>query len=274
MAQQYITCMSIAGSDPSCGAGIQADLKTFSALGVYGTTVPTAITVQNTSGVHKSIPLPAELVGEQLKALFEDLNPQYVKIGMTANVTIIHTISSILKEYRPSFIVLDPIMISSSGFSLLENDAIEALKKELFPLCSLLTPNIPETYVLCEEKSLLNTDLEKAGQFIRETYGCQAVLIKGGHNEGHPTDILVMEKEIHFFSEERIVTPNTHGTGCTLSSAITAFTARNYTLPTAVKEAKSYLTRALSAGANIHFGSGTGPMNHFFAPKSLIIEEK
>ncbi|MEG1729624.1 MAG: bifunctional hydroxymethylpyrimidine kinase/phosphomethylpyrimidine kinase [Bacteroidaceae bacterium] len=273
--KRYITALSIAGSDPSAGAGIQADLKTFSALGVYGLTIPTVLTVQNTMGVSATYPLPPELITAQIDAVMCDIHPQVVKIGMTGNSLIIKAISKALQKYNPDFILLDPIMYSSSGHQLLSTDSIEILKEEILPLCSLVTPNLYEAEILASTCKITNQeDAQQVGNTIL-AFGCDAVLIKGGHLEGSPIDVLVQQGgNTNTYMGNRIETQNTHGTGCTLSSAIAAFIAQGMLLHNAVNAAKCYLTQALQAGAQIHLGAGCGPMNHFFSPKKLLIEEK
>lgn len=270
----FIPCLSIAGSDPSCGAGIQADLKTFSALGVYGLTVPTAITIQNTRGVQTVHALDATLVKAQLKALFEDIPIHAVKIGMTVNTAIIQVIVDILYHYRPPFVVLDPIIASTSGHRLIEEESIDYLKKHLFPLCSLITPNLPETQLLTSTTSTTSfQEVLDAGTLLLET-GCQHVLIKGGHHAGtkDSTDILLSAKGHQVFTAPRIESSNTHGTGCTLSSAIAAYVGLGFSLPDAISQAKTYLTEALLSAKDLILGQGEGPLNHFFAPQPQIIK--
>lgn len=289
----YDICLSIAGSDPSGGAGIQADLKTFSALGCYGAAAITAVTVQNTLGVRKSVPIAAEVVGEQVMAVLEDLHPKAVKLGMMVNKGIIHAVSECLRNIRKGenaagngsgdvvpaskggmkragrpFVILDPILVSSSGHHLLDADARHALVGELMPLCDLITPNIPELEALTDE-----TDCRKGAMRLMSQTGCPNVLVKGGHMDGAPTDLLFSGPDIHVCDGPRIDTRNTHGTGCTLSSAIAAYVALGQALPEAVRSAKHYVSEALSAGRHVTVGQGCGPMNHFFRPKPLVIEE-
>lgn len=268
-SKHYKVCLSVAGSDPSGGAGIQADLKTFSALGCYGATAITAITIQNTTGVARSVPLPAETVREQMAAVMSDLHPDALKIGMTANADIIHAIAQTIREYPVGFIVLDPIMVSSSGHRLLDPPATAALVGELMPLCTLVTPNIPELEALTGTKDAVCG----ASRLLSQTAG-QYVLVKGGHLEGQPTDILVSDEHAVSFDGIRIATRNTHGTGCTLSSAIAAQMAiqPDRDLASAVGDAKCYVEAALLAGADMSIGEGHGPMNHFFNPRPTLIE--
>lgn len=271
MEKEYIVCLSIAGSDPSGGAGIQADLKTFSALGCYGTSAITALTVQNTQGVYRSVAVQADIVFEQITAILSDLSPAAVKIGMTANAAVTEAVAEALEKspYRPPFIVVDPVIRSSSGLPLLDHTATQVLLKQLIPLCQLVTPNLPEAYWLTKE----DTPHTAANKLIDQT-GCQAVLIKGGHLDGNPVDHLYTRSENTPFYGTRVVTNNTHGTGCTLSSAIAAWSARGASLPQAIALAKQYVENALKSGANIHIGHGHGPANFFFNPSPAIIREK
>lgn len=289
----YDICLSVAGSDPSGGAGIQADLKTFSALGCYGAAAITALTVQNTLGVRRSVPIAAEVVGEQVMAVLEDLHPKAVKLGMMVNKGIIHAVSECLRNIRKGenaagngsgnvvpaskagmkrtgrpFVILDPILVSSSGHHLLDADARHALVGELMPLCDLVTPNIPELEALTHEK-----DCRKGALRLMSQTGCPNILVKGGHTDGTPTDLLFSGPDIHAYDGPRIDTRNTHGTGCTLSSAIAAYVALGQPLTEAVRNAKLYVSEALSAGRSVTIGQGCGPMNHFFRPKPLVIEE-
>lgn len=261
-------CLSLAGSDPSGGAGIQADLKTFSALGCYGAAAVTALTVQSTTGVSRTVAVEPELVYEQGAAVMADLMPDAVKIGMAANRPTVEALARLLREFRPAFVVLDPILLSSSGKELLDRPGREALMRELAPLCTLLTPNLPELEML--------TGLagpHPAALRLMEATGCPHVLVKGGHREGNPVDLLFSREEAYAFPGRRVRTPNTHGTGCALSSAIAAFSARGMQLPQAVKAAKDYVERALAEAAGLWLGHGHGAINHFYAPLPLLIEE-
>lgn len=274
----YPTALSVAGSDPSGGAGIQADLKTFSALGVYGAAAITAVTVQNTMGVKYVHALPPQVVYDQIVAVMDDLNPYAVKVGMVNNAATLDAIISALTEFRPGFLIVDPIMVSSSGKMLMDSDALSLLKKRLLPLTDLLTPNIPEVSVLACESADSIEDMNSAARSIL-AYGTAAILIKGGHAHGRTkTDILFRSSDdnilINEFSAHSITSVNTHGTGCTLSSAIAAFEACGHGLVEAVGEAKRYLTEALMAGSDVIVGRGTGPLNHFFRPKQTIKIEK
>lgn len=279
--KSYPIVLSIAGSDSSGGAGIQADLKTFSALGVYGATAITAITAQNTLGVVSQMALPPQMVREQIIAVMDDLHPSVVKIGMLSNAEIVNAVAEVLSEYKPK-IVLDPVIVSTSGHRLLSVEAQEVIKEKLIPISELVTPNIPEMETLTNMPLSSFEEKEKAANYLL-SLGTKAVLLKGGHEEGEvKTDILffrnheVSSQLIAHNSQlvsESISTKNVHGTGCTLSSAIAAFLALDYSLEDAVKEAKLYITEAIRAGANVKIGHGFGPVNHFFNPKPLFKNE-
>ena len=257
--------LTIAGSDSSGGAGIQADIKTFSALGVYSASVITNITAQNTCGVHTVHTLPLNIIEAQLRAVFDDLNISCVKIGMLNTISAIELVSKILQEYRPKHIVLDPVMISSSGKPLIEANAIEALKTDLFPISTLITPNIPEAAVLlncpsAETKPLMYETITKLNKF-----GSQSVLLKGGHLIGDMCiDLLSENDTIYEFSQSKIVTKNTHGTGCTLSSAISANLALGSSIQDAVFKANAYLNKAIKQADSLNIGKGSGPVHHFY----------
>ena len=279
--KSYPIVLSIAGSDSSGGAGIQADLKTFSALGVYGATAITAITAQNTLGVVSQMALPPQMVREQIIAVMDDLHPSVVKIGMLSNAEIVNAVAEVLLEYKPK-IVLDPVIVSTSGHRLLSVEAQDVIKEKLLPISELVTPNIPEMETLTNMPLSSFEEKEKAANYLL-SLGAKAVLLKGGHEEGEvKTDILffrnheVCSQLIAHSSQlvsESISTKNVHGTGCTLSSAIAAFLALDYSLEDAVKEAKLYITEAIRAGADVKIGHGFGPVNHFFNPKPLFKNE-
>lgn len=255
------TALTIAGSDSGGGAGIQADLKTFSALGVYGMSAITAITAQNTQGVYDVVELPVDSVVAQIDAVFSDLPVHAVKVGMVSNAEIIKGIAIALKKYPVKHLVIDPVMISKSGCHLLKPEAQEALIKELIPLADLLTPNLPEASALVG-RSITNLDeMRLAAQEIIGI-GCKTVLIKGGHLDGKPIDLLYDgEKEI-LFTEERIDSKSTHGTGCTYSSAIAAYLAKGCLLKEAIAQSKEYITGAIRYA--VPLGSGSGPTHHFW----------
>lgn len=270
----YPIVLSIAGSDSSGGAGIQADLKTFSALGVYGTTAITAITAQNTLGVHAQHPIPAEMVYNQIVAVLDDLHPSFVKIGMLSNPEIVMAVADALSKY-PLSIVLDPVMVSSSGHRLLSVEAQEVIKQNLFPMATLITPNLPEMEALTGFPLSTYKEKEKAARCLMNS-GAKAILLKGGHEEGEvKTDILFSNSatgiQSTLFTSETVATRNIHGTGCTLSSAITAFLARGLALEEAIVEAKKYISNAIQSGANIAIGHGFGPVNHGFNPLKMQV---
>lgn len=270
----YPIVLSIAGSDSSGGAGIQADLKTFSALGVYGTTAITAITAQNTLGVHAQHPIPAEMVYNQIVAVLDDLHPSFVKIGMLSNPEIVMAVADALSKY-PLSIVLDPVMVSSSGHRLLSVEAQEVIKQKLLPMATLITPNLPEMEALTGFPLSTYKEKEKAARCLMNS-GAKAILLKGGHEEGDvKTDILFSNSatgiQSAMFTSETVATRNIHGTGCTLSSAITAFLARGLALEEAIVEAKKYISNAIQSGANIAIGHGFGPVNHGFNPLKMQV---
>ena len=254
------TALTIAGSDSSGGAGIQADIKAMTMLGVYAMSAITALTAQNTTGVTAVLEVTPKFLQQQLDAVFEDIPPDAVKIGMVSSAELIKTISERLKFYGAKNIVVDPVMVATSGAKLIDDNAVETLKKYLFPLATLITPNIPEAEKLSDIKINSADDMEKAAKFIFENYGC-AVLCKGGHNLNDANDILY-NGEIKIFNGKKISTTNTHGTGCTLSSAIAAGLAKNLSLTESISAAKNYLSGSLSAGLNL--GKGSGPMNHAY----------
>ncbi|MCI6159943.1 MAG: bifunctional hydroxymethylpyrimidine kinase/phosphomethylpyrimidine kinase [Prevotella sp.] len=267
----YIPTLTIAGSDCSGGAGMEADIKTMSALGCYATAVITSVTVQNTCGVTDIQDIRPDIVGGQIRAVMGDIHPQSVKVGMVNNCAIIHAIADALEEYRPNLLVVDPVMVSSSGSQLMKDNALGTFCQRLIPLATLLTPNLPEAEILADMCITRPEDIDQAAEKMMR-YGCKAVLIKGGHSNGpKKTDRLYIAKEKPvLFQSQSVPTKNTHGTGCTLSSAITAYLARGMNLLQAVEAAKQYVTRALTAGSNVKIGQGIGPVNHFFNPEKLI----
>ena len=256
--------LTIAGSDSSGGAGIQADLKTFAALGVYGASVITALTAQNTRGVTAIHPVPADFVTAQLEAVFPDLDIGAVKIGMVADAGIIDAIAAALKRVRPRAVVLDPVMVATSGDRLLAREAVEALKTKLIPLATIVTPNLPEAAALLNEGIASSPDAIEAQGRRLLTFGARAVLIKGGHGEGpESVDYLLTQNSVETLSAQRIATRNTHGTGCSLSSAIAAGLARGEDLATAVRNAKAFITAAIASADRFAVGHGHGPIHHF-----------
>ena len=271
----YRTVLSIAGSDSIGGAGIQADLKTFSALGVYGMTAITALTAQNTQSVLHIMPASEQNLQLQLDAVFTDVVPDAVKIGMLHNEALIEVVINAIDRYRPRNIVLDPVMISTSGCALLSPTSVDLLKNELMPRCNIVTPNLLEAQALAGHKITDIRSLYAAGEELTKL--CAAVLIKGGHSEGNDVSDYLFEigKECpECYTIRRVDTVNTHGTGCTLSSAIAANLALGYDLHTSVARAKDYISKAISEGADVAFGLNNGPVNHLFAPEPLHKFEK
>mgnify|MGYP004663665653 CR=1 FL=1 len=253
------TVLTIAGSDCSGGAGIQADLKTMLANGVYGMSAITALTAQNTTGVAAIMNVTPEFLGQQLDSIFTDIFPDAVKIGMVSDQELIRMIAAKLRQYQPKNIVIDPVMVATSGARLIAEDAVEVLKQELFPLADVLTPNIPEAEVLLGRAIATPEEMEKAAETIGQQYHC-AVLCKGGHSINDANDLLYNDGKPIWFAGRRIDNPNTHGTGCTLSSAIASNLAKGYNMAEAVKMAKEYISGAL--GAMLNLGKGSGPMDH------------
>ena len=255
------TALTIAGSDSSGGAGIQADLKTMIANGVYAMTAITALTAQNTTGVQGIFEVTPEFLEQQIDSVFTDIRPDAVKIGMVSSVGLIESIAEKLKQYEAENIVVDPVMVATSGSRLISEDAIGALKELLLPMATVLTPNIPETEVLSGMEVKTANDMIAAAKYISETYHC-AVLCKGGHQLNDANDLLYRNGDYKWFNGKRIDNPNTHGTGCTLSSAIASNLAKGYELDTAVERAKAYISGALAAMLDL--GQGSGPMDHGF----------
>ena len=256
------TALTIAGSDSSGGAGIQADIKTMTANGVFAMSAITALTAQNTTGVQGIFEVPPEFLVMQIDSVFTDIRPDAVKIGMVSSVELIETIAERLTFYRAGNIVVDPVMVATSGSRLLSDDAVDTLKAKLLPLAAVLTPNIPEAEVLAGMEIRSADDMVLAAETIGRTYGC-SVLCKGGHQLNDANDLLWKAGKIRWFYGKRINNPNTHGTGCTLSSAIASNLAKGCDLETAVERAKIYISGALAAMLNL--GKGSGPMNHAFA---------
>ena len=264
------TALTIAGSDSSGGAGIQADLKTMTAHGVYGMSAITALTAQNTTGVQGIQEATPEFLAQQLDCVFTDIRPDAVKIGMVSSAALIEVIAQKLRQYQAEKIVVDPVMVATSGAKLISEDAVAALKVQLLPLAAVLTPNIPEAEVLAGMPIRSPEDMAAAARKISEAYGC-AVLCKGGHQLNDANDLLWRNGEGKWFEGRRIANPNTHGTGCTLSSAIAANLAKGYSLDEAVQRAKAYISGAL--GAMLDLGKGSGPMNHMFALRGEFVED-
>ncbi len=261
MIKYKIPTLTIAGSDSSGGAGIQADLKTFSAIGTYGMSVITAITAQNTQGVFLVEELSTEMVKKQIEVVFEDIEPKALKIGMVSNEEIIREIASTLKKYNPKYLVVDPVMISKSGYSLLKPEAKKSMIEELIPMAYIITPNLPEAEEITDIKIENLEDMKIVGKKILEM-GPKYVLMKGGHLEGDAVDVLIGEDTFEVFKSERLHRKNTHGTGCTLSSAITAHLALGNDIVEAVRLSKNYITEAIRNSFDI--GKGVGPVHHFY----------
>ena len=256
------TVLTIAGSDSSGGAGIQADLKTMTCLGVYGMSADTALTAQNTTGVYGVLEAAPAFVGQQLDCVFRDIRPDAVKIGMVSNADIIRTIGAKLREYQAAHIVVDPVMAATSGSSLMRESALSALMEELFPLAEVITPNLPEAERLCGFPIGDEADMLRAAEAVG-TVLPGAVLVKGGHRTADADDLLWHGGTARWFRACRVDNPYNHGSGCTLSSAIASFLALGHALPEAVGMAKAYITAALEAGLDL--GGGSGPLKHNYA---------
>ena len=265
------TALTIAGSDCSGGAGIQADLKTMTMNGVYAMSVLTALTAQNTTGVRSITEVTPAFLKDQMDAVFEDIRPDAVKIGMVSSGGLIDTIAERLVYYKAENVVVDPVMVATSGSKLMAEDALAVLKGKLLPLATVVTPNIPEAEILAETKIENEEDMLAAAKQISESYHC-AVLCKGGHSINDANDLLYFAGNYRWFYGKRIDNPNTHGTGCTLSSAIASNLAKGYGLEEAVERAKEYISGALSA--QLDLGQGSGPMMHSFDLNSRFVEEK
>ena len=265
------TALTIAGSDCSGGAGIQADLKTMTMNGVYAMSAITALTAQNTTGVKAILESTPEFLRQQIDAVFEDIRPDAVKIGMVSSADLIGVIADRLNYYHAGNVIIDPVMIATSGSPLIKAEAIEVMLKQLLPLAVLLTPNIPEAQVLSGVKIDSKADMEAAAKKIGDTYRC-SVLVKGGHSVNDANDLLHYRNEYHWFNGERIDNKNTHGTGCTLSSAIASNLAKGFDLIEAVQRAKDYIQGALSA--QLDLGVGSGPLLHNFDLHSIFADEK
>ena len=255
------TAMTIAGSDSGGGAGIQADLKTFGALGVYGTSVLTAVTAQNTLGVTAVHEIPIDVIAAQIEAVITDIGTDAVKTGMLASSSIIECVSSQLQRHPVPWLVVDPVMVSKSGDPLLEENATETLRASLMPLASVITPNIPEAETLTGMKIASDTEVRQAAKKL-VSMGAKAAVVKGGHREGPATDLYYDGSRFHEFAADRIDTSNTHGTGCTFASAIAAGLARGMSMLEAVSLAKDYVTEAIRRSFSV--GQGHGPLNHFY----------
>ncbi|MBR5471402.1 MAG: bifunctional hydroxymethylpyrimidine kinase/phosphomethylpyrimidine kinase [Oscillibacter sp.] len=263
------TALTIAGSDCSGGAGIQADLKTMTMNGVYGMSAITALTAQNTTGVSDILEATPQFLANQLDAIFTDIFPDAVKIGMVSSAPLIEVIAGKLRQYGARHIVVDPVMGATSGAKLLKDEALQALTQQLLPLAEVCTPNIPEAEILAGMRITSAEDMLAAAMIISDRYGC-AVLCKGGHAMNDANDLLWKDGETVWFHGERIENPNTHGTGCTLSSAIASNLAKGQPLHQAVENAKAYISGALAAMLDL--GKGSGPMNHAFDNRGRFAE--
>ena len=272
---EYVKVLTIAGSDSSGGAGVQADIKTMSSLGIYAASAITAVTVQNTKGVTAVHTIPPDIIEGQIRSVMCDLQPSHVKIGMLADTQSMKAVANALEDYEGTTVVLDPVMVATSGDRLMEDDALQCLRKMLLPASFMLTPNIPEAEALAGMTIREADDIDKAAAKISE-YGTKWILVKGGHIEGETKeDRLYCEgKLLKTYCSNTVDTPNTHGTGCTLSSAIAALLASGESVEQAVGKAKQYVSRAIQAGAGISTGQGHGPVNHFHAPVQLLIHSK
>ncbi len=261
VGDRVCTAMTIAGADSGGGAGIQADLKTFAALGVYGTSALTAITAQNTVGVTGVHEIPTEIIAAQIEAVLTDIGADAVKTGMLASSSIVEVVARQLKTFRVTALVVDPVMVAKSGDSLLREDAVEALRTLLVPLAAVVTPNIPEAEVLTGVKIVSDHDMRRAAESI-VGMGCGSVVVKGGHRDEPATDLFYDGDRFQEFTAPRIDTNNTHGTGCTFASAVAAGLAKGLTLLEAVAQAKEFVTAAI--GSSFPIGQGHGPLNHFY----------
>ena len=273
MTKTYPCVLTIAGSDCSGGAGIQADIKTVSALGAYAASAITAITVQNTCGVSAIHPIPSEYITGQIEAVMSDISPEAVKIGMVYSTETAHLIVESLNRFRPRYIVFDPVMISTSGYKLIEDSAIESITREIMPVLTLITPNLYEAEVLSGKEINSLESMQRAAHELLK-YGSEAVLIKGGHLKSNIMyDLLQIkgEQQPHIFKAPHIESNNTHGTGCTLSSAITTFLSLGDPLTKAVEKAKEYVYQCIKSGKDVCIGKGHGPLNHFHSPTAMHI---
>lgn len=267
----YPSALTIAGFDGSGGAGIQADIKTFSALGCYATSVLTALPIQNTQGVQAVYPIPDQAVKEQIEAILDDILPHAIKIGMVSTPLLVETITTTLAKYPKIPLVFDPVMVASSGHKLVLDATITTIVEKLFPITDLVTPNMDEAAVLAEMEIHNLDDMYIAGDKILEL-GAKAVLLKGGHLHSSNITSLYFDTSgvVRAYESEKLQTNNTHGTGCTLSSAITGFLARGFSMDESITRGSSYTHEAIKNGMDVAIGKGKGPLNHFFAPEKTI----
>lgn len=271
--QAYPVVLTIAGSDSGGGAGIQADLKTISALGAYGASAITAITVQNTLGVRTIHSIPYDIIEGQIDAVMSDFDVKAVKVGMINHPEVATIIDRAIQKYKPLHVVIDPVMVATSGDVLIQEHAIEQLKTKLFLSADVITPNLNETSILLNRMITNQDEMEDAARSLT-FLGCKAALVKGGHlQQGEMVDVLWVKEEdkAYYFSAPKIQTNNLHGTGCSLSSAIATFLAFGDTIPQSVEHAKKYITQAIRAGKDVKIGQGNGPVNHFFNPQKMKI---
>lgn len=271
---KYPSVLTIAGFDGSGGAGIQADIKTASALGCFSTSVLTALPVQNTQGVRKIYPIPVEAVADQIEAILDDIFPDAIKIGMVHTPQLVETIANTLGKYKKIPLVFDPVMVATSGHRLIEEETISAIIEQLFPIADVITPNMDEAAILAHLPVKTLEDMYAAGKAIKQL-GCKTILLKGGHQETSTlTSLFCDEHEnYHSFETVKFETQNTHGSGCTLSSAIAAYLAQGETLYDAVSLGQHYVFQAIENGKDVKTGHGNGPLNHFFNPQKLIKHE-
>ncbi|MFY1046022.1 bifunctional hydroxymethylpyrimidine kinase/phosphomethylpyrimidine kinase [Chryseobacterium sp. GP-SGM7] len=271
---KYPSVLTIAGFDGSGGAGIQADIKTISALGCYATSVLTALPIQNTQGVRNIFPIPEEVVSEQIESILDDIFPDAIKIGMVHTSELVETIVETLRRYRKIPIVFDPVMVATSGHRLIEEKTIKTIIQKLFPIADIITPNMDEAGILVNMKVETLDDMKIAGESIKEL-GCKNILLKGGHLKTELITSLLYNNQHHYrtFESEKIETNNTHGSGCTLSSAIASFLAQGNSIEKAVDLAQNYVSEAIYHGYDVQTGKGNGPLNHFFNPQKLIKNE-
>lgn len=270
----YTSTLTIAGFDPSGGAGIQADIKTFSALGCYATSVLTALPVQNTMGVRTIYPIPCQAVQEQIEVILDDIFPNALKIGMVHTKELVATIVETLDKYPKMPIVFDPVMVATSGHKLIEDETIQTIVKRLFPIADIITPNLDEAGILAQMHIETVQDMYLAGEKIRKL-GAKNILLKGGHLKADllTSSFFSEEGNVHEFHFEKYNTNNTHGSGCTLSSAIASYLAQGKSMLDAVTLGQNYVQEAIYHGKDIAIGKGNGPLNHFFNPKKLIKNE-
>ncbi|MCF0177843.1 MAG: bifunctional hydroxymethylpyrimidine kinase/phosphomethylpyrimidine kinase [Bacteroidales bacterium] len=264
--KNYNRVLTIAGSDSGGGAGIQADIKTISALGCYAASAITAVTVQNTCGVDAVHPIPIEIINGEISSVLTDIGADAIKIGMLHSSEVVHTVAESLKRFNMKNIVVDPVMVSTSGHRLIEESAVEALKNELLPMADIITPNIPEAEILLGEKVVLQSDMPLFARKLG-AYGNKSVFLKAGHMEDDQVEDVfynAVTDKVTILKSRRITTRNSHGTGCTLSSALAAFLARGYSLEDAAYQAKEYISKAIEKGAEYAIGHGFGPVCHFW----------